>query len=400
MSTLRNQLQRASFRGVAFQVEGAEDAYGRRTVTHTFPGYDEPYTEELGKAPGLWSFEAFVAGEDYIGQAKALIDACNQPGSGYLTHPWLGGKQVVCLECRPSWSVQGLGQCRLRLTFQEEGQPRYPNESNDYAALAKSAAAASLESFTLRFLELYRLEGPSWLSTEMSAIFGRAMEMIAQVARVAGIGSQTLDQVLGEIDDVLDIAEEIVNTPEELAEAVGQVLDGVGQVGGEPASVLNALASLASLDLAVPAPLSAASATLATAAESFQALVGRLAVAHGISAAMEADHGSRQEALAARDQLVAAIDALSESASVAGDDAGFEALRQLRAAAVRALNQKAGGLPGVIQRPAPSVVTPTLVLAYQLYGDLDREAEILARNPAVIHPGFLPGGQNLEVLDA
>ncbi len=41
----------------------------------------------------------------------------------------------------------------------------------------------------------------------------------------------------------------------------------------------------------------------------------------------------------------------------------------------------------------------TLQLAYELYGDIDRDEDIYDRNkPLVKHPGFLPGGEVLKVL--
>ena len=48
-------------------------------------------------------------------------------------------------------------------------------------------------------------------------------------------------------------------------------------------------------------------------------------------------------------------------------------------------------------RVTPEATQPALVLAYGLYEDAGREAEIVTRNK-VRHPGFVPGGQALEVL--
>jgi prophage DNA circulation protein len=42
---------------------------------------------------------------------------------------------------------------------------------------------------------------------------------------------------------------------------------------------------------------------------------------------------------------------------------------------------------------------PVEVLAYQLYGDAERAAEILERNPHIVHGGIIPGHTQLEVLD-
>jgi prophage DNA circulation protein len=44
-------------------------------------------------------------------------------------------------------------------------------------------------------------------------------------------------------------------------------------------------------------------------------------------------------------------------------------------------------------------VKSILVLAYEQYGDVEREEEIFLRNKILIkHPGFLPGGEVLEIL--
>jgi prophage DNA circulation protein len=40
---------------------------------------------------------------------------------------------------------------------------------------------------------------------------------------------------------------------------------------------------------------------------------------------------------------------------------------------------------------------PALVLAQRLYGDAAREDDVLERNPAIRHPGFVPGGLILKV---
>ena len=397
-----SKLRRASFRGVEFNVEGIDDAYGRRTVTHVTPGYDTPFTEDMGKRPGSWSMQAFIIGDDYIERARELISACERPGAGYFVHPWLGGKQVICQECTPRWDFRGLGECRVSLTFQEEGEPLYPGSSTDYAEILKARAAAALQSFLLQFLEVFSLSGPEWLGAAMSAIFAQAMGMIAEVAKAAGIGSDALAGLIKQIQDAITSADELVDNPAALGAAVESALATATQVIArtQATETASTLVSLAALDgLTVPAPATAGGATLGQAAETFAQLVSRLAITHGIAAAMDAGYGSRDEALAARDLLVEAIDGLVEAASQRGEHEAFEALRQLRADLVLAFRDKAGNLPGVIQIPLRAP-TPLLVVIYELYQDLAREAEVLGRNPGVHHPGFAPGGEALEVLDA
>jgi prophage DNA circulation protein len=79
-------------------------------------------------------------------------------------------------------------------------------------------------------------------------------------------------------------------------------------------------------------------------------------------------------------------------------DTAFPALNQLRADLVRAVPGEDSGLARLVSY-APAFTVPSLVLAFQLYGDVTREADIVARN-SIRHPGFVIGGRALEVLSS
>lgn len=404
MSELLKQLRRASFRGVPFEVAHQEDAFGRRTETHVYPGLDTGYTEDLGKQLDTFQVDGFVSGTDYIENARRLITACQQAGAGLLVHPWLGSHQVICIDCRPRWSFKGLGECRIQLSFQEEGERRYPDSTQDYALAAKDAAASALETFNLRFSELYRLEGPSWISSEMLSIFQNAMQLLGTVAKVAGIGSAALGDFLDDVQGAMDTAGDFLADADQVSDTVGSLLSSLSGLAEESDSqtALDTMLGLTAIsdDLELLEATTSARETLNQAAESFSDLVSRLSVTYGIQAAMDSDFGSRQEALAARDRIITKLDGLIDDASESGDHEAFEALRELSSQVVQAFAQKASGLPNLITRQTPNTPTPAIILAYQLYKDLDREDEILSRNPFIWHPGLLPGGETLEVLDA
>lgn len=92
----------------------------------------------------------------------------------------------------------------------------------------------------------------------------------------------------------------------------------------------------------------------------------------------------RTEAVARRDQIG---DALDERAAVADIDT-FREWRGLRAAVVAHVVAELRSLPPVIQA-TPATVQPSLVLAYDIYEDIGRAAEIVGRI-ALPRPGFVP----------
>ena len=71
---------------------------------------------------------------------------------------------------------------------------------------------------------------------------------------------------------------------------------------------------------------------------------------------------------------------------------------QLRADLMRAVPGEDSDLPrlGIVTPPA---MVPSIVLAHRLYGDTDREADLVTRN-RIPRPGFIRGGEPLEVLGA
>ncbi len=78
----------------------------------------------------------------------------------------------------------------------------------------------------------------------------------------------------------------------------------------------------------------------------------------------------------------------------------YQALKSLRSIFVRSMLTIGASLTKIIKFEVPPDIISSLELAYDKYEDLDREEEVITKNiPLIKHPGFLPGGQNLELLD-
>jgi prophage DNA circulation protein len=125
-----------------------------------------------------------------------------------------------------------------------------------------------------------------------------------------------------------------------------------------------------------------------------QRLIQQLALLRAAELALDETFDSYDAAVAARDTLT---DKLDDQADLATDDT-YPLLTQLRADLVKAIPGSGNDLPHLIDH-TPIVTVPSLVLAYKLYGNLDLESDLVARNN-LRHPGFVQGGQVLEVLSA
>jgi hypothetical protein len=122
------------------------------------------------------------------------------------------------------------------------------------------------------------------------------------------------------------------------------------------------------------------------------ALTRRTAIIEAARSSALIDFNNRTEALNTRDAVVAAI----ETEQLTASDEVFNTLADLRTAVVNDIDTRANDLALLIT-VTPQATLPATILAYRIYGDASRDAEIISRNN-IAHPLFVAGGQPLQVL--
>jgi prophage DNA circulation protein len=142
-------------------------------------------------------------------------------------------------------------------------------------------------------------------------------------------------------------------------------------------------------------------------------LVRTMAISTAVRTAVRIDYSSYDSAIVELNRIADVIDeqliklgndvAIDDyfiyNISIADPD-GYQALRSLRSTFVKSMIGIGTSLARIVNYTVPADTLSSLVLAYDKYEDLDREQEIIERNiPLIQHPGFLPGGQQLELLN-
>ena len=434
-----DQLRDASFRGVPFQVQAADLDAGRRVQVHDYPQRDTPRVEDLGRAAREIAVDGFLIGADYIAQANRLLAAVETPGAGTLVHPWLGSMQVALSTPARVRFDAALGMATVSMSFVEAGDLVFPSSSSSTQSVtrltADGLASAAIEDFSSTFTVI------GLQSFVAAAAQGRLSAMLGMV------GTGQIGQLLGIAASTTNLATEafsFVDSPPALAQTL---LNAFGLSGA--AGAVAAWSGVVKLVLGT-ASSSAMQATAATdnptpsrqqieanAAALFA--LGRqllLAQAVGISSLVGSDQDNPQAGLAAltqqddgtagqttvvstgvivstvagitqpqdggaqvtrdtvlsvREALLAALDAESQRCG----DATFDALQEARAAVYADLTLRVQAASPLTTTPPPQTM-PMLAVAYELYADATRDAEILLRN-GIRHPSFVPP-QPLSVL--
>lgn len=453
MTTWRDQLHPASFRGVRFHVDSDSMPIGRRTQTHEYPQRDKPLVEDLGRVTREIKLAAFVIGEDCYFQRDNLLNALDKAGPGELVHPWYGRLMVTAVGgCQVSHERRDGGMVRFDLVFVEDGEKGFPVGVPNTARQVEASSETLLDKAIARY------------KAAMAVVNRARLAVVALQNGVAGIQmaiASELRQLTGLVSSVEALADMLINAPGNFAAMIrGQFASvagssrssgyrwGPSSSEGRPgAAAVEAdpefARTVAALPEAAPEFTSFADSgrTVAAlvefsrqlAAESVVAragsgVVGGVETAAVVEAARELVRDAlivlavrtaaampvvqapeplsgfpslEQQAMVPIERpkvpvtadVVAVRDAIEAALWEAGQlstPEHFEALEVVRKQVRAHLTEVARA--GVrLTEVTTRERLPAVVLAYQRYGDATRAAEIVTRN-RVAHPGFLPVG--------
>jgi len=432
-----DRLLPASFRGVPFFVETSDAEFGRRQVTHTAALVDVPTLEDLGRAADIFQIEGYLVGDDYdLVQADLIKAIRDTPGEGRLVHPRYGEKSVGASGFRIRHDNKEGRVCRFTVTFGEAGELSQPTESTDgpnvLAGRAEAISEVAEESFVDRFTangfpQYVRdsatttltslgdyLAAPASFVTETysdaSGVFtrvnGYAAGAIDFVSDNVAEYSQLVGGFLGDIDD-------LISSPSDLGSRITRIIRGVRSTFGlSSGSILSGILALFPRSSSssspytagtppnqvptpppTPVPVTASRAQVATNQDAITQLVRQTVAAELGVVAVSQTYETLDDAIDVREVVAQTIDMEAE---VAKSDEVYEQLVLERAEVIQNLPAPDQSAARVVPYETPAV-QPALVIAQKLYDDASRESQIIARNP-IRHPGFVQGGQTLQVL--
>ena len=394
MADWRSQLQAASFRGVPFSVLGADGEIGRRNVLHEYPLRDIPYAEDLGRKARQFSVEGLVIGADYMAARDRLIQAIEAPGTGELVHPYRGRQQVVVMSARVTESTAEGGLARFSITFAESGQPLNPAAVNDTQAAVLTAADTAQSAAESAFSSVMEVAG--YLDFVTNEALGNLNDTLNSLRLSANglLSGALMPEFVHTLTGISYNATALLRTPLDLAQGLFGVGRGLSGLSAAPLLAFQGLRGLWSFgDRAKP--VSGSTAGRKQQAKNQQALinltrqVGLIEAARVSRLITPASYG---DAIMLRDDLAEALETEAETA----DDSLYTALTGLRIAVIQDINARAADFSRSVQYPVPRTL-PALVLSHRIYGDIAQAEDLIARNK-IRHPGFVPGGQSIEVL--
>jgi prophage DNA circulation protein len=382
--TWRERLQPASFKGVAFNVDGVDTEGGRRVAVHEYPLRDDPYTEDMGLKAKSFNIKAYAVGAEYFTPRDALLAALNSQGPGTLIHPTLGELAVQAQGYSLSWSGELGGYESITFNCVQHGPVPKPTVAVDTSTVSQHASNTALAQVGTGFIQTYNVAGlPNYLADDAIGKLGEFGQLANSVATTESI--PTVMRFISRVSLFYAVGATIVNEVQAVLASLGS---------GDKASAARRLQVFNTygntwVPLGTDTPVRSRQAANSTA---LGELVKQSALLNRVGNTATTEWPSYDQATTERDVLVEELTAQMQTAN---DDL-YLTLHRARTAMVADITVRAANLAR-IRTLRLAAQAPAMLVSYQQYGDISHEADLLTRNN-VRHPGFMPAGVPLEML--
>lgn len=451
----RDRLLDASFRGVPFKVSKHEYTFGRRTKVYELWGQDNASVADQGGKAEYFEIEGYVLQNtdnqfDYWQEKFNLLDALRKRGYGILMHPFLGKLYVSTFEEQSmSEDLQSGGIAIFKLKFVQNRAPvisAYALAASSNVTASTSRAIGTAADSLVSAMAWPRLisgggSGGRLISSGNAGLYQDSLlsgiravlgKMSAALSAVKGAVSSVVSEAQGTLMAVVSTVDQYLDTPCELAAQMnsaangflricglmGEVIEDVitGSCSGlakETGTVLDGTSVPQTLGMSIVSVIcdtaldfsedtfgSLVEAQLANArAIATAAQIQLLSKALQVAIATNFQQRSRYESALAKirlafDTLLTRIGAYPDSTET------FSTTEDMRNVFFTNALNRLDTIARQISYSVPPTIQTALHVAYNRYQDLDRSSDIMAMNPVVVdHPGFLPQGTELAVLD-
>ncbi len=391
MARWQNKYREGSFRGVPFKVKSHTLSGGRRKQDREYAKREIGNSEDLGKRLKNFALEIYVLGDDYFKERDALLEALDTEGQGILIHPYLGTKSVQAGNYTLTETVEEGRIARFSFNVTESGKIKFPEQVEDDVNNAVTNA--------------------NLLTEKSKNLFEKIFDVGNQAAFVVESASDGINTVVDFMDDaVKTVSEPLANMTfaiSNLKADVGDLIKRPGELANRLADMFNTLLDEFSGD---PDSASRILGQFSGVDESFTPVLGDtpsrekqrgnqdatinltkdLALSGNSLAVVDIDFPSTNAALEKQREIVQGLD---QQLDVSDDDDLFQANKDLQTSLTKILPRT--GTTELVSITPPQTI-PALVIAHDQFEDLEKEDEIVDQNN-IEHPGFVPGGQEIQV---
>jgi len=406
-------LQKASFRGIEFEVASISDDIDYAVVVHEYPYVDGADIEDMGRGGRRICLRVPIYGDDYETRLQDLLDVLDIPGPGDLVHPVFGLIQAQI--CRISIPHEAAlpDQTWLNLEFIEKSfnRPLFDKslpvqqvEAVNAAADAAQSAASSRFALDMTAARSLPALLRDQLSSDMQATMDSMRSYCNELLDARAWVVSSVDYLNNPVAFVDDLTGGLVARMQALFSPLDLRLAAFGDASSTPGYTNIGVGTIWSAPAAnMQRPLLAAGdgtqAFLTTQLSIQQAIAVAGCAAQVFDRALDAPVLTPANIETIASDARTAINGAIAVARATYPDAVqcrpiTEPLKALALTITDAAEKLIRAKPPLINRTVDAPGNLQLI-AFLWYGDYHRADELLRLNPGVRNPNFIAAGKTL-----
>ena len=394
----KEKLRKSSFRGVEFYVETSEIDGGRRIAKHEFPQKDIPFIEDLGKKAKSFPIEAYVIGIDYMDKRDSLIDVLDQEGSGLLVHPYYGELTLQVGDWKVKETKNEGGIAIFSITFEQTGEIKYPVTSSNNIAELNSKADALDESTAQNMNKKYKTNILSSYKKAINCIKDTVKSLKNLLSPIASLVNMA-EQVSKDLNDIQAEAMSLARSPLTLVYNLQNAIKSIQNIPEYAKDIMKSYSALnkvfSEYFSETKEPTTKAEILDKANNQSMKQLLCLTIAGAMARTAAEMKFTTYVEAEETKELIGEIIDNII---SETDDDDVYNNAVDLKIALPKVLPPEDQDLKNIVLYQVKNTI-PSIVLAYDIYGNLESEQDILDRNKEIIkNPATIIGGNDIQVI--
>lgn len=404
--TWDTEYQQASFKGVPFSVDNVGLKLGRNVQTNEYPDTEDVSSEDISRKARSITLNGYLLGADYFNSRDALITALESKGPGELIHPYQGVFTMICTSADIQESKDEGGIVRFTANFVEVGETKFPSIANDRNLQLTTASNNLLASSKNHFVSNVKMVNvPDYVRngavTKVSSMVSNVRSVVNSGGLFNSGGAITTTSFINKFanlslgfEDIINPIASVKQIPDSYADLALNVFGLIQDIGANTSSVKKALAPARVTTVNKITEYTAQNVDNNNNNQVATDFINLAGAATEAGSFVKQDFASHSEAIAARDNLIEHLDALSE---IHQDKAEiFKDIREVKTQLIKSVPGDDERLPRIQYVVLPKTRS-SITLAYDLYEDIDKAQDLVDRNK-VKHPGFVPGDKELEIL--
>lgn len=340
--------KKGKWRGVEYNHESGGVSGGRRVAVHEYPYRDGPYTEDMGRSARRFSISGYVTQPNVRDKVRRLQNAFEQFGAGPLYHAWLN--RTIIARCE-NFSID--------------------DSRNDLTRV----------NFTASFVEKGDEGAPTILRNALAQLFG-VLDTFNEAL------SSGYNLVLGTVDDIGALVDGFSSARGyfdfQVRRSGGGSRQSTATAGGKLSAFsadLNAAAGSSRRETDFLAEMAGIRVSGGVAGQVSALAYAGSALSRYAALVIAVDYSTRGDGYTAIRRFVAACRQFQDMADGLGLRDLVQETQALAALAGGRVSGEFGDLP-VLREYAGAL--PALVASFEIYGSVDRAADLMVWNGSVM----------------